>query len=143
MIQRLLLVTTLSISACAGCKPTVVGTTSNKFLDSDIVYFAPLTTTMTPPPPTKLQVGDRIRILRVPDADLKQRDDEVARGAEMAGHTADTIDRIVAENPIVKIWQIDEFGYPWYEVSLIANNGEFDEHTLMVYDDGTWEKVEE
>ena len=98
---------------------------------------------MTPPPPTKLQVGDRIRILRVPDADLKQRDDEVARGAEMAGHTADTIDRIVAENSIVKIWQIDEFGYPWYEVSLIANNGEFDEHTLMVYDDGTWEKVEE
>lgn len=26
-------------------------------------------------------------------------------------------------------------------VSLIADDGETEEHTLMVYDDGTWEKV--
>ena len=96
---------------------------------------------MTPNPPKNIHVGDQIRILRVPDADLKQREDELARSAEMAGHTADTIERIIAVNPIVRIWQIDEYGYPWYEVSLIADNGETEEHTLMVYDDGTWEKA--
>ena len=37
---------------------------------------------------------------------------------------------------IVKIWQVDEYGYPWYEVSLVTDNGETEEHTLMVYDDG-------
>ena len=42
---------------------------------------------------------------------------------------------------IVKIWQVDEYGYPWYEVSLVTDNGETEEHTLMVYDDGTWEKA--
>ena len=95
---------------------------------------------MTPKPPKNLHVGDRIRILRVPDADLKQRDDEIERGAEMAGHTAETIEQIIATNPIVNIWQIDEFGYPWYDVTLIGEDGEVYEHTLMVYD-GTWEKV--
>ncbi len=92
-------------------------------------------------PPTGLNVGDLIRILRVPDADLKQRESEIARDAEMAGWTADTIERIISENPVVRISQIDEYGYPWYEVSLIAVDGEAEEHSLMVYDDETWEKV--
>ena len=95
------------------------------------------------PPPKNLQVGDRIRILRVPEADLRQRDYEIVRGAEMAGHTAKTIERVIEKNRIVEIWQIDEFGYLWYEVTLVGDNGESEEHTLMVYDDGTWEKTGE
>ncbi len=98
---------------------------------------------MLPNPPKNLQVGDRIRILCVPDADLKQRAQEVAKSAELAGHTANTIEQVIAKNPIVRIWQIDEFGYPWYEVSFLADDGEPEEHTLMVFDDGTWEKVED
>ncbi|MFO0924345.1 MAG: hypothetical protein U0905_17860 [Pirellulales bacterium] len=96
---------------------------------------------MTTNPLTSLRVGDYIRILRVSDADLQQREGELARGAEMAGYTADTIDRIIAENPVVKIWQIDAFGYPWYEVTLIADDGEEEHHMLLIYDDSTWEKV--
>ena len=138
---QLILVAFLVVSTCVGCNETVVGTTSNKLPDHDFVYFEAPANQMMPNPPKNLHVGDRIRILSVPDADLKQREDEIARGAEMAGHTADTIDRIIAENPIVEIWQIDEFGYPWYEVSLISYDGEPDVHTLMVYDDGTWEMV--
>ena len=141
MTSRLILISVLAVSTCAGCNPTVVGTTSNKLRDPDIAYFDPPPKQMMPNPPKNIHVGDHIRILRVPDADLKQRKDEIARGAEMAGHTADTIERVIALNPIVKIWQIDEFGYPWYEVSLTADDGEKEEHTLMVYDDGTWEKV--
>jgi hypothetical protein len=138
-----MIITALAISTCAGCDPIVVGTTSNKLHDPEIGYFASPAKHMTPNPPRNLRVGDRIRILCVPEADLKQRDDEIARGAEMAGHTADTIEQIIATNPVVQIWQIDEFGYPWYEVTLITDDGEADEHTLMVYDDGTWEKVSE
>jgi hypothetical protein len=141
MANRLMLTTALAMLTYAGCDPTVVGTTSNRLPDRDIIYFASPAKQMTPNPPKNLHVGDRIRILRVPEADLKQRNDEIARGAEMAGHTADTIEQIIATNPIVNIWQIDEFGYPWYEVTLIAADGQAEEHTLMVYDDGTWEKV--
>lgn len=98
----------------------------------------------TPPPPkTHLRVGDLVRILRVPDADLEQRDREIARGAEAGGHTADTIERVIAQKPIVRIWQIDEHGNPWYEVSLIAENGEHVDHFVAIYDDGTWERIEE
>jgi hypothetical protein len=32
----------------------------------------------------KLKVGDKLRLLCVPEADLKQREDELATGAEMA-----------------------------------------------------------
>jgi hypothetical protein len=92
-------------------------------------------------PPSGLNVGDRIRILRVPDADLKQRESEIARHAEMAGWTADTIERIISEIPVVTISQVDEYGYPWYEVTLRAVDGKTEHHSLMVYDDGTWEKV--
>ncbi len=99
------------------------------------IHFSPVSISMMPPPPNNLQVGDRIRIIRVPQSDLRQRDSEIARSVEMAGHTADTIERVIATNPIVKIWQIDEFGYPWYEVTLVGENGESEEHILMVYDD--------
>ena len=77
-------------------------------------------------------VGDSIRILRVPDADLKQRESEFAGNAEMAGWTADTIERIISEHPVVKISQIDEYGYRWYEVWLLVADGETEEHSLMV-----------
>ncbi len=38
----------------------------------------------------------------------------------------------IATNPIVKILQIDEFCYPWYEVTWFGENGESEEHILMV-----------
>jgi hypothetical protein len=46
------------------------------------------------PDRNKLRVGDRIRILTVPDYDLAQREREIATNAEMAGWTADAIERI-------------------------------------------------
>ncbi|MHB0955148.1 MAG: hypothetical protein ACYC0X_02095 [Pirellulaceae bacterium] len=93
------------------------------------------------PDPKTLRVGDRIRILRVPDADLRQRENEIADGVEMAGWTADSIERIIAQLPIVRIWQIDEYGCVWYEASIVGPDGTKEEHTLIVYDDDTWEPV--
>jgi hypothetical protein len=94
------------------------------------------------PDPQTLRVGDRIRILRVPDADLRQRENEIDKGAEMAGWTADSIERIIAHAPIVQISHVDEYGCVWYETSIIGPDGTEELHSLIVYDDDTWEPVQ-
>jgi len=93
------------------------------------------------PNPSTLQVGDRIRILRVPASDLRQRESEIASGAEMAGWTADSIERVIAQTPIVQVSHIDEYGCVWYETTIIGPDGTEEHHSLIVYDDDTWERV--
>ena len=95
------------------------------------------------PHPNTLRIGDRIRILRVPESDLRQRGNELASGAELAGWTADSIERIIAQTPIVQISQIDDYGCVWYETAIIGPEGKEEFHSLIVYDDDTWESVEE
>ncbi len=90
------------------------------------------------PDRTKLKVGDRIRILRVPDADLAQRKRELAAGAEKAGWTADTIERIIELDPIVEINLIDEAGSPWFDVELPDPDGKIQYHSLMIMEDESW-----
>jgi hypothetical protein len=41
----------------------------------------------------RLKVGDKVRLLRVPECDLRLRGREVREGVGMAGWTADTIER--------------------------------------------------
>jgi hypothetical protein len=67
-----------------------------------------------------LRVGDRVRLLCVPEADLLQRERELRDGAEMAGLTADTLDRIIAIDLVVTIDKVDEFGMPWFHCELVA-----------------------
>jgi hypothetical protein len=67
------------------------------------------------PNPSILHVGDHIRILRVPENDLRQREQELATGAEMAGWTADSIERIIKNHPVVEISEIDAWGCVWYK----------------------------
>ena len=66
----------------------------------------------------KLRVGDRIRLLTVPLHDHEQREREVQAGHPDAGWTANTIDQIIAVAPEVVIYEIDEFGAPWFEVKF-------------------------
>ena len=91
------------------------------------------------PNPITLRVGDRIRIMRVPASDLRQRENEIASGAEMAGWTADSIERVIAQTPIVQVSQIDEYGCVWYETTITGPDGTEEFHSLIVYDDDTWE----
>jgi hypothetical protein len=86
-----------------------------------------------------LKVGDRIRLLGVPAADQRQRDEEVALGSEDAGYTADIIARIVAQSPLVTIAQIDEFGQPWYRADVRLDDGTTEEHWMAVCHDDAWE----
>ena len=91
------------------------------------------------PDPKTLRVGDRIRILRVPESDLRQRENEIATGSEMAGWTAGSIERIIAQSPVVRISQIDDDGCVWYDASIVGPDGTEEEHYLIVYDDDSWE----
>ena len=95
------------------------------------------------PDPKTLQIGDQIRILRVPENDLLQRANEIASGTEMAGWTADSIGRIIAQTPVVPISQIDEFGCVWYETTIFGPDGKEESHSLIVYEDDTWERIAE
>ena len=87
---------------------------------------------------TKLRIGDRIRLLAVPACDLEQREREIATNAEMAGWTADTIERIIASDPVVVIDRIDEYGASWFEVELDGDEG-VEHHSLTILDDESWE----
>lgn len=93
------------------------------------------------PDPKTLKIGERIRILRVPDGDLRQRESEIATGAEMPGWTADSIERIFAQSPVVTICRIDADGCVWYEATILGPDGTEEHHFLIVYEDDTWEKI--
>ena len=57
----------------------------------------------------------------------------------MAGWTADSIERIIASDPIVTIDEIDEYGCPWFSAELVANDGTIEYHYLNIMDDESWE----
>ena len=90
----------------------------------------------------KLRAGDRVRLLRVPEADLRQREQELCDGAEMAGWTADTLERILAKDPVVTIDEIDEYGAPWFHYELFAPNGSVEYHALTNTEEESWEYAE-
>lgn len=90
------------------------------------------------PDRTQLKIGDRIRLLRVPQGDLEQRERELREGTEDAGWTADTIERIIAQYPVVTISSIDEYGYPWFEYELKSASGEIEYHSLAIMEDESW-----
>jgi hypothetical protein len=90
------------------------------------------------PDRTRLNVGDRIRLLCVPNCDREQRERELKEGIEEAGYTADTIERIIAQGPVVTISSIDEYGYPWFEYKLRMADGSVEEHALAIMDDESW-----
>jgi len=54
--------------------------------------------------------------------------------------TATIIELFIAQQPIVEIDTIDEFGQPWFTVS-ISINGQLEEHILAMMDEDSWELV--
>jgi hypothetical protein len=91
------------------------------------------------PDRSRLKVGDRIRLLYVPKGDREQRERERREGLADAGYTADTIERILAQDPLVTISWIDEYGYPWFEYHLRMADGAQEHHSLAIMDDESWE----
>jgi|GEM_PF-1184740 hypothetical protein len=98
------------------------------------------------PDRNQLQVGDKIRILSVPQADLDQRERELHEDAEMPGWTADTIERINSEYPVVEIEEvemIDDTRLAWYSVEFPTDSEENAEiHWIAIMEDDSWEYAE-
>lgn len=90
------------------------------------------------PDRTKLKVGDRVRLLRVPQSDLDQRERELREHAEDAGLTADTLERILSLDPVVTIAEIDDRGLPWFHCELPGPDGEIHHHSIAIMDDESW-----
>ncbi len=80
------------------------------------------------PDRTKLKIGDRIRLLRVP-------------AGESSRWTKVTIGAIIRQDPVVTIDRIDEYGQPWFNYNLARPNGRVAEHTLAVMEDDSWVPV--
>jgi len=91
------------------------------------------------PDPSKLKPGDRVQLLAVPELDLLQREREIREGLDDAGWTADTLERILAQDPVVVISQIDEYGQPWFEYDLKDDSGEIEEHSIAIMEEASWE----
>ncbi|MBA4105314.1 MAG: hypothetical protein C0485_06115 [Pirellula sp.] len=72
---------------------------------------------------------------------MRQRERELQDGAEMAGWTADTLERILSIDPVVTIDHVDEYGMPWFRYELIGAEGVVEHHSLAIYDDESWERV--
>jgi hypothetical protein len=93
------------------------------------------------PDRTKLRVGDKIRLLTVPQLDIEQRDRELQSGVAHAAFTVNAIERIIVQCPVVTIDRIDEYS-PWFDVDLMDQNGRTEYHSLAIMDDDSWEYVE-
>jgi hypothetical protein len=91
------------------------------------------------PDRTKLRVGDKIRLLTVPQGDLEQREREIHENRADPGWTANTIERIIAQCPVVSIDRIDDDSGPWFDVDIENEGGEVEEHSLAIMDDDSWE----
>ena len=89
-----------------------------------------------------LRAGDRIRLLRVPEADLRQREEELRSNSPMAGWAADTLERILAHDPIVTIARVDEYGAPWFEYELVGADGRTEHHFLTITENESWERLD-
>lgn len=90
----------------------------------------------------ELKIGDKIRLLRVPLGDIDQRNREIAKNINNPGWTANTIELIIAQNPIVEIDTIDEYGKPWFTSEILVN-GKKETHTLSINEDDSWKEVDE
>jgi len=93
------------------------------------------------PDRSRLRVGDRIRIVGVPDGDGRQRGRELAAKFPYAGWTADTLERLVRSNQVVVIDVIDDFGQAWFDFKVPSADGSLEEHSIAVMDDESWELV--
>jgi len=90
------------------------------------------------PDRSTLKIGDTIRLLNVPEGDMQQRKQEIAKGIENPGWTANILELIIAQQPIVEIDTITEFGQPWF-TATISVNGQLEEHNLAIIDNESWD----
>ena len=95
------------------------------------------------PDPKTLKVGDKIRLLCVPEGDRLYRAEQMSLDKKYRTDTADVIEKIIAEDPIVAVAFFDESGTPWYSREMKDEEGRTVWQSLAIYNDETWEIVHE
>jgi hypothetical protein len=81
-----------------------------------------------------LKVGDRIRITGIPG--------EGVPGYVLLPETKRVYKKLIARGRPVRIYEIDEYGAPWYSCRFRRKNGQWEFHILAVFDgDRNWVKV--
>jgi hypothetical protein len=83
--------------------------------------------------PRKLRIGDRIRIIGIPG--------EGVPGYFLHRDTRRFYKKLMARARSVRIYEIDEHGYPWFQCRFRLKNGQWEYHHLMVTEDDKWVKV--
>ncbi len=77
----------------------------------------------------ELRVGDRIRITGVPGEGIP--------GYGIQPETVRVYKKLLARNRPVRIYEINEYGQPWFQCKFKRRNGIWEEHTLAIFDDDT------
>ena len=72
-----------------------------------------------------LIAGDRIRITKVPDG-------------VFLSETVDVYERIIARNRPVRIYEVDKWGTPWYEVRIRVDGRLEYHHLAVMEEDKNW-----
>jgi hypothetical protein len=83
-------------------------------------------------PRRNLLVGDRIRIVRIPGADVQ--------GYYLHEDTRRLYERLIAKRTALRVYKIDKEGLPWIRCRFKNEAGECEYHFLAVNDD-SWELV--
>ncbi|MBP3956050.1 hypothetical protein J8F10_12230 [Gemmata sp. G18] len=83
---------------------------------------------------SELKVGDRIRITGVPGDGIP--------GYQIHAETVRVYKKLVARGRAVRIYEIDEYGAPWFACRFRTKNKKWEHHFLAVYDtDTNWVPV--
>ncbi len=86
----------------------------------------------------ELKVWDRILLTKIPKSDIKDYEKNHPNLDMDDFSTADILDKIIKNNPVVMIDNIDEYWIPWFNAN-IKTNWEIQYHTLAIIDDDSWE----
>lgn len=87
----------------------------------------------------QLKIGDQIRLLKVPDLDMKQMEEDCSKGVEEPDFTVKVLRHLLSTHPVVTITQIDADGRPWFDCELKNDQDEVVYHSIMILDDDSWE----
>ena len=80
----------------------------------------------------KLRVGDRIRIVAIPQGDQRQYEES---GDDF---TVRVLRRLIRKKSAVRIGMIDDFSYPWLHYRFRNSRGKIEDHSLSVSDNESW-----
>ena len=77
----------------------------------------------------ELRVGDRVRLTEMPPEFLQE-------GYYIQRHTMRVYKKLVARRRPLRVYKIDEYGYPWVECRFRRKNGKYEMHWLAFNHDG-------